>query len=104
MQRKINRGILQDDSLSPLLFVLCIGSLSRRLNEKFPSVNIAVNDSSFSINHLLFIDDLKLLSTGKDNLKRMTEETARFFEKIGLEINRKSLLPTKNLVPTLQHS
>ncbi|KAI4293532.1 hypothetical protein PAPHI01_2806, partial [Pancytospora philotis] len=39
-------------------------------------------------NHLFFVDDLKLLVLDDDTLARMTEETKRFYNAVGLEINR----------------
>ncbi|TBU08033.1 reverse transcriptase [Hamiltosporidium tvaerminnensis] len=80
MSKKIARGILQGDSLSPLLFVLCMDPLSRQLNEKYPKVTVQTDAESHSTNHLLFIDDLKLFA--KDG------STLRIFKKIGLEINK----------------
>ena len=59
---KIQRDIFQDDSLSPLLFVICLIPLSyvpRSSKGKYPLVKDAV-----SLDHLLYMDDLKLY--GKD--------------------------------------
>ncbi|KAI4293414.1 hypothetical protein PAPHI01_2688 [Pancytospora philotis] len=39
-------------------------------------------------NHHFFVDDLKLLALDDDTLARMTEETKRFYDVVGLEINR----------------
>lgn len=88
MNKKVERGILQGDSLSPLLFVLCMDPLSRKLNEKYPKVAIQCGETSHATNHLLFIDDLKLLATDGMTLESMVEETNMFFNTIGLEINR----------------
>ena len=71
MEKKIERGILQDDSLSPLLFVLYMDPLSRKLNLKYPKVGVRIDTQSFVTNHLLFIDDLKCLAKNQDDLKSM---------------------------------
>ncbi|EQB60357.1 hypothetical protein NAPIS_ORF02072 [Vairimorpha apis BRL 01] len=88
LEKKIERGILQGDSLSPLLFVLCMDPLSRKLNLKYPKVGVRLDNQSFVTNHLLFIDDLKLLAENQDDLKSMIEETKNFFKTVGLEVNR----------------
>jgi hypothetical protein len=55
----------------------------------FPKINIPIDEKKlFITNHLLFIDDLKLLSEKENNLLEMIEETRLFFGKIGLEINK----------------
>ena len=88
LTKKIERGILQGDSLSPLLFVLCMDPLSRKLNSTFPKVSIQTDKCLFGTNHLLFIDDLKLLAETETVLKSMKDETKRFFSAVGLEMNR----------------
>ncbi|TBU10333.1 reverse transcriptase, partial [Hamiltosporidium tvaerminnensis] len=88
MSKKIDRGILQGDSLSPLLFVLCMDPLSRKLNEKYTKVTVQTDAESHSTNHLLFIDDLKLLAKDSSTLSAMTGEAKEFLEVIGLEINK----------------
>jgi len=88
LSKKITRGILQGDSLSPLLFVLCIDPLSRALNSKYPKVNVKTEgEADHAVNHLLFIDDLKLLAHEDSVLKSMAEEVERFFTTVGLKIN-----------------
>lgn len=93
VDKKVGRGILQGDSLSPLLFVLCIDALSRRLNEKYPKVSVETNGNAngehHTTKHLLFIDDLKILAESDDVLVQMVQETKTFLNTIGLEINRK---------------
>ncbi|TBU20063.1 reverse transcriptase, partial [Hamiltosporidium tvaerminnensis] len=88
MSKKIERGILQGDSLSPLLFVLCMDPLSRKLNEKYTKVTVQTDAESHSTNPLLFIDDLKLLAKDSSTLSAMTGEAKEFLEVIGLEINK----------------
>jgi hypothetical protein len=87
---KMKRGILQGDSLSPTLFVLCLEPLSRKLNYKFEKIKIKIKSEDneyYSTNHLIFIDDLKLFSTNKDGLKEITNFTNNFLKNVGLEIN-----------------
>lgn len=88
LNKKVNRGILQGDSLSPLLFVLCLDPLSKRLNGIFPKVEVKTDERNYMTNHLLFIDDLKLFAHSEDTLKNMVDETENFFKTIGLEMNK----------------
>ena len=77
LEKKIKRGILQGDSLSPLLFVLCMDPLSRKLNSTYPKVEIELPDEHYVSNHLLFIDDLKLFAENEKNLKAMKDEVEK---------------------------
>ena len=81
INKKVNWGVLQGDSLSPLLFVLCLDTLSKRLNLIYPKVEIATNN-------LLFIDNLKLIAHPEDTLNNMLTETDEFFKAVGLEMNK----------------
>ncbi|GIX61581.1 reverse transcriptase [Babesia caballi] len=63
--------------------------LSRRLRQLYPSVQIRTSDSrEFGTNHLLYIDDLKLLANDEDVMQKMTKETEEYLTHIGLTINR----------------
>lgn len=86
--KRVKRGLIQGDSLSPLLFVLCMDPLSRRLNELYPKISVNVGNISHSSNHLLFIDDLKLLSDNEQVMDCMVKETAEILDVIGLEVKR----------------
>ena len=61
--------------------------LSRKLNSVFPKIDVKMQGKSYITNHLLFIDDLKILAKSEDNLKLMNEETKKFFITVGLECN-----------------
>jgi len=54
----IRRGIFQGDSLSPLLFIIAIILLTRMLRQC--DTGYQLGDGHSKINHLLFMDDLKL--------------------------------------------
>ena len=55
----IRRGIFQGDTLSPLLFILAMIPLSTLLDSLDHGHRMGKNRGK--INHLLFVDDLKLL-------------------------------------------
>ena len=89
LEKHVRRGILQGDTLSPLLFALCVDPLSRTLNGVYPMVEVRTGSSiTHSVNHLLFVDDLKLLARDDSTLAAMARETREFFDTVGLEINR----------------
>jgi len=88
LEKSVKRGILQGDSLSLLLFVLCIDLLSWQLNSKYKKVDIPTDSGMYVTNHLLFIDDLKLLAETDDELIRLMKETKEFFKAIGLQKNK----------------
>jgi hypothetical protein len=56
---KINRVKSQGDSLSPLLFCIALISLTSELNGS--KCGYQVYGSGREINHLLYMDDLKLI-------------------------------------------
>ncbi|KAK1347789.1 hypothetical protein LUQ84_002770 [Hamiltosporidium tvaerminnensis] len=62
--------------------------LSRKPNEKYTKVTVQTDAESHSTNHLLFIDDLKLLAKDSSTLSAMTDEAKEFSRVIGLDINK----------------
>ena len=73
---KIERGIFQGDSLSPLLFVIVLIPLTHILRKASPGCEFA--NSKDKINNLLFMDDLKLYSKTEKTLDSLIQ-TARIF-------------------------
>jgi hypothetical protein len=63
--------------------------LSRQLNGIYKKVNVPTESGMYATNHLLFIDDLKLMAESDKELKMLMKETKEFFKAIGLEIYRK---------------
>ena len=76
------QGIFQGDSLSPLVFVLALIPLS--LISRKAKAAYKFSESKEKINHLLFMDDLKLYSRNEKGFDSV--QTVRVFsEYIGLE-------------------
>ena len=65
----INRGIFQGDSLSPLLFVMAMIPLTTLLRKE--SMGYRFSKSKKQINHLLFMDDLKLYAKDEADLDKL---------------------------------
>lgn len=84
-QVKIANGILQGDAMSSILFVLVMEPLSRILNERCPKLKIEEEDGT---NHLIFIDDIKLLAEKESTLVKMCKLTGEALKKMGFNINQ----------------
>ena len=80
---KIKRGIFQGDSLSPILFVLAMIPLSTVLNNMKAGYTFGRNRGK--LNHLLFMDDLKLYGKNMKELDSLVETTRIYSKDIGME-------------------
>jgi hypothetical protein len=63
---KINRGIFQGDSLSPLLFCIALIPVTHELNRY--NCGYQIHGTEGKISHLLYMDDLKLIGRSKEGL------------------------------------
>ena len=66
-ETKIQRGILQGDALSPLLFTIVMMPLNHILRKC--KAGHKLSQSQEKINHLLYMDDIKLFLKMKKNWK-----------------------------------
>lgn len=69
---KIKRGIFQRSSLSLLLFAISLSSL-RRAKQWYNMTG----ENPQNINYLLYMDDLKLYSKGKERLLKRWEHSQK---------------------------
>jgi hypothetical protein len=84
---KINRGIFQGDSLSPLLFCIALIPLTHVLNRS--KCVYQVYGTERKINHLIYVDDLKLIGRSEEELGNEIKIVKTFSDdikmKFGLE-------------------
>ena len=83
----IKRGIFQGDSLSPLLFLLALIGLSLVLRKTKAAYEFS--GSKEKINHLLFMDDLKLYSRNEKEFDSLVQAIHIFSKDIGIEFGIK---------------
>ena len=79
----IKRGIFQGDSLSPLLFLLCLIPLTVILHKSESAYQFSSNKEK--INHLLFMDDLKLYAKNEKGLESLVQTVRIFSDDIGMK-------------------
>ncbi|BFU24414.1 Reverse transcriptase (RNA-dependent DNA polymerase), putative [Entamoeba histolytica] len=84
---KLNRGILQGDSLSNLLFIIQMNVISQIIEEKFPKAN-----------HTLYMDDLRIMTESSEEMGIIHNEIKEIISGIGMEMNeKKSGMVLKNI-------
>ena len=72
---EIKRGIFRGDSLSPLLFIMALISLTMLLGRE--DTGYGFGKDKQKINHLLFMDDLKLYGSPVDELESLVYVVSR---------------------------
>jgi len=103
---KIQCGIFQADSLSPLLFCICLIPLTEQLNRL--NTGYEEHTTKTKISHLLYMDDLKLIAKSEEELQKQIQTVKTFSDDIhmtfGLEkhaniaFKRGKLVQWQNLV------
>ena len=77
----INSGTFQGDSLSPILFCVTLIPLSKLLNNTGYDYKICDN----TINHLFYMDDLKLFAKNDQQLQGLLNIVKQFSDDIQME-------------------
>jgi len=81
---KINCGIFQGDSLSPLWFCLALNPLSRQLNRTGIGYTLKEGQVKHTVSHQLYMDDLKLYAPSHNKLKELIMLVEQFSKDIGM--------------------
>ena len=92
----IRRGIFQGDSLSPLLFVVAMIPLTSLLRRE--EMGYRFGKEGKKINHLLFMDDLKLYGRSAEEVDKLCGVVHKFSEDIGMKfgMDKCAVLEMKN--------
>jgi hypothetical protein len=85
----VRRGIFQGDSLSPLLFIMTLFPLSDVVLNKTWGYQMKPSDTSepevITVNHLLYMDDIKLYAKSDAQLKKMIAEVKVFSDQMKMK-------------------
>lgn len=85
----VRRGIFQGDSLSPLLFIMTLFPLSEVVLNKTWGYKMKLSDESepgvITVNHLLYMDDIKLYAKSGAQLKKMIAEVKVFSDQMKMK-------------------
>ena len=98
---KIQRGIFQGDTLSLLLFLIVMMPLNYILRKC--TAGYKISRSQENINHLMYMDDIKLFEKNKKDLKTLIHAVRIYSEEIGMEfgIEKWAMLVMKSDKPHL---
>ncbi len=80
---KIKRGIFQGDSLSPLLFIIAMRPLTSILRRH--TAGYTLKNKRIKINHLLFMDDLKLYAKNEKEMQSIIQTVKIYSDDIRME-------------------
>ena len=93
---KIQRGIFQRDALSPLQFVIVMMPLNHILRNC--SVGYKLSKSQEKINHMIYMDDIKLFTKDEKELETLIQTVRIYSQDIGMEfgVEKCAMLVRKN--------
>ena len=82
-ETKIQRGIFRGDALSPLLFIIAMMPLNHILRKC--TAGYKLNRSQEKINHLMYMDDIKIFAKNKKELETLIHTVIIYSQDIGME-------------------
>lgn len=81
----IRSGIFQGDALSPIWFILSLNPLSWALKSTGIGYELKSEQQKYTLNHLFYVDDLKLYAGSEQALNRLIEIAERFSDDIRMK-------------------
>ena len=82
-EAKNQRGILQGDALSPLLYIIAMMPLNHILRKCISGYKLS--RSQEKINHLMYMDDIKLFAKNEKELETLIHAIRIYSQDIGME-------------------
>ena len=79
----------KEDSLSPLLFCICLVPLTEQLNRL--NTGYEEHTTKTKISHLLYLDDLKLIAKSEEELQKQIQRVTNFSDDINMELDLKNV-------------
>jgi hypothetical protein len=93
---RVVNGVLQGDTLSPILFGLCVAPVSHYLNTNLPmyvtahgTIGGRVTHNALVRNHTYFVDDLVTYCRIRSELERVMFDLMSLVNEIGMSVNPK---------------
>jgi hypothetical protein len=99
---KIQCGIFQGDSLSPLLFCICLIPFIEQLN--MLNTEYEGHITKTKISHLLYMDDLKLIAKSEEELRKQVQTVKTFGNDIHMEFGLEKCVKISFKKRKLNHS
>ncbi|KHJ85941.1 reverse transcriptase [Oesophagostomum dentatum] len=89
---KVRNGLIQGDTLSPLLFCLTLAPVSHWIRTHVKPYRTSTGGGNstndvLELSHIFYMDDLKIFTTGQDELELARDGVQRQFAALGLTIN-----------------
>ena len=80
---KIQRGVFQEDALSPLLFFIAMMPLNHKLGKCMGGYKLT--KSQEKINHIMYMDDFKLFAKSEREFQTLIQTVRIYSRDIGVE-------------------